>query len=66
MTPREHLHELVDQLDGEAVDAALSVLQAYAEVPGQRRPLPEWVGMLEAEADLAEHSEEIIRDEHSR
>lgn len=63
---REELHHLVDQLPEEKVAPLLRLVRDQLDEQPQVRDLP-FIGMLEAEADFAERSEEILRveDNHS-
>jgi hypothetical protein len=61
MTTKEQLRRLVDGLDdGQAAEALELLRERYAST-GERRRLP-FVGVLHAEPDFAERSEDILRD----
>jgi hypothetical protein len=71
MSSREDLHQLVEQLDVDDLDAAESALrglvQRSAETPvrAPRRRF-RFAGGMTAEPDLAARSSEILRDELGR
>lgn len=61
---REELHHLVDRLPEEKMAPLLFVRDQLEEQP-VARDLP-FIGMLDAEPDFAERSEEILRSEDNR
>ncbi|MFC4534293.1 hypothetical protein [Sphaerisporangium dianthi] len=63
---REELHDLVDRLPEEKVAPLLRLVRGQLEKRSIVRDLP-FVGLLEAEPDFAERSEEIlsVEDNHS-
>jgi hypothetical protein len=66
MSVRERLHQLVDSLDDEQQIHVLKLLEEMTGViPTQRhgqRTRPTFVGMGHGPADLAERSEELLRE----
>ncbi|GAA1767654.1 hypothetical protein [Luedemannella helvata] len=64
MTTKERLHQLVDEIGDEQADELLRLADALLDRQRTPRPRPTWVGALaNAEPDLAERSEEILRTE---
>lgn len=63
---REELHQLVDDLDEEAVPSAAELLRDLAVRRSRQRSRPAWFGALRAGPDFAERSEEILRTELGR
>ena len=64
VTTKERLHQLVDQLGDEQAAELLRLADAVLDVPTPVRARPSWVGALRsAEPNLAERSEDILRDE---
>jgi hypothetical protein len=67
MTERERLHVLVDQLGDDEAAELLRLASDLYEVPGQRRPLPTFVGMGDSrQSDVSERAEEILAAEFGR
>lgn len=73
MPARDEFHHLVDDLPDEQVEPLLALVRASmqdqqadtdAEPPRRRRL--SFAGLISAEPDLAERSEDIIRDEFGR
>jgi hypothetical protein len=74
----EELHHLVDRLNNDQADAlravALQLVVGHAgettspdaEASAEPRRTLSFVGLIDAEPDLAERSEEILRDEFGR
>jgi hypothetical protein len=70
MSDRDQFHRLVDDLPDEHVAPMLALVRASmqvhpacaAEVPARRRRLS-FAGLISAEPDLAERSEELLRDD---
>lgn len=73
MPARDEFHHLVDDLPDEQVAPMLALVRASmqdqpagaGETPPRRRKLS-FAGLISAEPDLAERSEEILRDEFGR
>lgn len=59
---RDELHHLVDRLPEERVAPLLRLVRGHLDEQPAVRDLP-FIGMLEAESDFAERSEEILRSE---
>jgi hypothetical protein len=73
----DDLHDLVDRLSADQASAlravALQLVAGHAgragpvrPADGERRRVLSFAGLLEAEPDLAERSEDILRDEFGR
>jgi hypothetical protein len=67
-TPREELHDLVEQLPDEQVSAAVSDLRArLTSAPPSGSWPPAWFGIAEGSADdISERAEEILAEELGR
>lgn len=63
MTTKERLHQLVDEIGEEQADLLMRLADAVFGTLPPKRPRPSWVGALRSgEPDLAERSEQILRD----
>ncbi len=63
MTTKEQLHQLVDELEPAQAENLLRLAVDVYDLPRQRRPRPEFIGMgASGRGDLARRAEEILAE----
>jgi hypothetical protein len=67
MTSKERLVQLVERLPDEQVDELLRLATDLYADPGERHPLPAFVGIGDSgRADVSERVDELLRDGFGR